>query len=85
MFAFRYERIFGKVWVSDKGAVYADSVADARPKILAKFSIPDPHEHHWIEQDSKTGVRFVLDVSSEERVAFWQEPSLFDSENEAGV
>ena len=48
MFAFRFERIFGEVWVSDKGAVYADSIAQAREKILAKFAIPDPHEHHWI-------------------------------------
>ena len=85
MFTFRFERIFGEVWVSDKGVVYADSIADARAKILAKFAIPDPHEHRWTERTIDGGVRFVLDVSSEERVAFWQEPSLFDSENEAGV
>ena len=84
MFTFRYERIFGEVWVSDKGTIYADSIADARKKI-GKVAIPDPHEHHWIEQDSKTGVRYILDVSSEERVEFWQEPSLFDSENEVRV
>ena len=80
MFTFRYERIFGEVWVSDKGTVYADSIADTRAKILAKFAIPDPHEHRWIEQDSKTGVRFVLDVSSEERIEFYQEPSLFGAQ-----
>ena len=78
MFAFRFERIFGEVWVSDKGAVYADSIAEAREKILAKFSMPDPHEHRWLERDTDAGVRFVLDVSSEERIEFWQEPSLFD-------
>ena len=79
MFTFRYERIFGEVWVSDKGAVYADSVADARAKILAKFAIPEADEHHWTERTIDGGVRFVLDVSSEERVEFWQEPSLFDT------
>ena len=79
MFTFRFERIFGEVWVSDKGVVYADSVADARAKILAKFAIPDPHEHHWIEQDSKTGVCYILEVSDDEKVEFWQEPSLFDA------
>ena len=79
MFAFRYERIFGEAWVSDKGAVYADSVADARPKILAKFAIPEADKHRWTERTTDAGVRFVLDVSSEERVEFWQEPSLFDA------
>ena len=78
MFTFRFERIFGEVWVSDKGAVYADSIAEAREKILAKFSMSDPHEHRWLERDTDAGVRFVLDVSSEERIEFWQEPSLFD-------
>ena len=78
MFTFRYERIFGEVWVSDKGTVYADSIAQARAKILAKFAIPDPHKHRWLERDTDAGVRFVLDVSSEERIEFYQEPSLFD-------
>ena len=60
MFTFRYERIFGEVWVSDKGTVYADSVADAREKILAKFAIPDSHEHRWTERSNDAGVSLCL-------------------------
>ena len=47
MFAFRLTSVtFGDVWVSDKGLVYGDNgIADAREQVLAKFSIPDPHEH----------------------------------------
>ena len=85
MFAFRFERIFGEAWVSDKGTIYADSIAQARAKILAKFAIPEADGHHWTEQDTDGGVRFVLEVSDDEEVVFWQEPSLFDSENEAGA
>ena len=83
MFSFHYKRILGYNWVAHEGRVLADSVADARAKILERLNKEDLDAHAWVEKTDGGITTYILDYNDlrdqpRDRVEFYQEPSLFD-------
>ena len=87
MFTFHYKRILGQDWAAHEGIILADSVADARAKILVFLGKQGLDENHCVENTDGGITTYVLDFNDfrdqhRDRVEFYQEPSLFDLRKE---